>query len=228
MWIPTTPSAPHSGKSAYAHAGYFRCGFSEEAAMTVTEGPALGGAGGPDAAAGDERLTMAPYTIQAKTAEPGQAVRGRDAELAALAEHLGQLRSGVGTVALIEGGAGMGKSRVLGEVAAMARRLSIRVGIGEANLGDSVVPLSALMEALLDGSSPILGRAGLRDAHTSLNHRYWLLQDLEALLKRAALEVPVLVCVDDLQWADSWTAAALRALPARLATAPGSGGLRCR
>ena len=158
--------------------------------------------------------------IRAKAAEPTQPVRGRDIELTALSEHLDRLLSGVGTVVLVQGGAGMGKSRLLAEVAAMARRLSIRVGVGVADPGDSMVQLSALMEALFAGPSPILRRAGLRDAHTSLEQRYWLLQDLEALLERAALEAPLLVCLDDLQWADTGTAAALRALPARLATVP--------
>ena len=149
-----------------------------------------------------------------------QPVRGRDSELSALRRHLDQILSGAGTVALVEGGAGMGKSRLLAEVAAMARGLAIKVGIGVADPGDSVVQLSALMEALFAGPSPILGRGGLGDAHTSPEQRYWLLQDLEALLERAALEAPLLVCLDDLQWADSGTAAALRTLPARLATVP--------
>ena len=102
----------------------------------------------------------------------------------------------------------------------MARHLGIRAGVGVADPGDRVVQLSALMEALFAGPAPILGRAGLSDAHTSPEQRYWLLQDLEALLERAALEAPLLVCLDDLQWADSGTAAALRVLPARLATVP--------
>lgn len=163
---------------------------------------------------------MASHAIRAKAAGPTQPVRGRDIELTALGEHLDQLLSGMGTVVLVEGGAGMGKSRLLAEVAAMARRLSIRAGVGVADPGDSMVQLSALMEALFAGPSPILPRAGLRDAHASLEQRYWLLQDLEALLERAALEAPLLVCLDDLQWADTGTAAALRALPARLATVP--------
>ena len=50
--------------------------------------------------------------------------------------------------------------------------------------------------------------------------RYWLLQDLEAMLERAALDGPLLISLDDLQWADSGTAAALRALPVRLADLP--------
>ena len=147
-------------------------------------------------------------------------VRGRDAELTLLGQHLDQLLSGFGSVVVVEGGAGMGKSRLLGEVAAMARRLSIRVGGGAADPGDTVVQLSVLMEALFEGASPILDRTALGDAHASPEQRYWLLQDLEALLERAALETPLLVCLDDVQWADSGTAAALRALPSRLATVP--------
>jgi predicted ATPase len=113
-----------------------------------------------------------------------QPVRGRDIELTALRVHLDQVVSGAGTVALVEGGAGMGKSRLLAEVAAMARGLAIKVGVGVADPEDSVVQLSALMEALFAGPSPILGRARLRDASTSPEQRYWLLQDLEALLER--------------------------------------------
>ena len=102
----------------------------------------------------------------------------------------------------------------------MARGLAIRAGVGVADPADRVVQLSALMEALFAGPSPVLGRGGLGGAHTSPEQRYWLLQDLEALLERAAFEAPLLVCLDDLQWADSGTAAALRTLPARLATVP--------
>jgi DNA-binding CsgD family transcriptional regulator len=152
--------------------------------------------------------------------ETSQPLRGRDGELAVLAAHLGQVRAGAGRVILIEGGAGMGKSRLLEEVGTIARGLSIRVGTGVADAGESVVQLSALMEALFGGPSPLLERAALRDDHTSPEQRYWLLQDLEALLERAALQAPLLVCLDDIQWADSGTAAALRTLPAWLGSVP--------
>jgi DNA-binding CsgD family transcriptional regulator len=158
--------------------------------------------------------------LRAAESAPLPTVRGRDAELTILGQHLDQLLSGVGMVVLVEGGAGMGKSRLLGEVAAMAGRLSIRVGAGVADPGDTVVQLSVLMEALFVGPSPILQRTALGDAHASPEQRYWLLQDLEALLEGAALKGPLLVCLDDVQWADSGTAAALRALPFRLATVP--------
>ena len=163
---------------------------------------------------------MARQALRAKERGPKETVRGRDSELTVLGQQLDQLLSGVGTVVLVEGGAGMGKSRLLEEVAAMAGRLSIRVGRGTADPADTVVQLAALMEALFDGPSPILERTELGDAHASPEQRYWLLQDLEALLEGAALKGPLLICLDDLQWADSGTAAALRALPSRLGTVP--------
>src|ERR1700689_1248097 len=138
---------------------------------------------------------MAPQMGRPTESAHLQTVRGRDAELTLLGQHLDQLLSGVGSVVLVEGGAGMGKSRLLGEVAGMARRLSIRVGGGAADPGDTVVQLSVLMEALFEGPSPILERTALGDAHASPEQRYWLLQDLEALLERAALKAPLLVCL---------------------------------
>src|SRR6202790_4757872 len=168
----------------------------------------------------DRGPIVAPQMDRAVKTASSQVVRGRDTELTTLGQHLDRLLSGVGTVVLMEGGAGMGKSRLLGEVAAMAHRLSIRVGCGVADPGDTAVQLSVLMEALFEGPSAILERTALGDAHASPEQRYWLLQDLEALLEGAALETPLLVCLDDVQWADSGTSAALRALPARLASVP--------
>src|ERR1700678_4489125 len=158
--------------------------------------------------------------VRATERAPIQTVRGRDAELTVLGQHLDQVLSGIGSVVLVEGGAGMGKSRLLAEVAEMARRLAIRVGGGVADPGDTVVQLSVLLEALFEGPSPILERTALGDAHASPEQRYWLLQDLEALLEAAALQGPLLVCLDDIQWADSGTAAVLRSLRSRPATAP--------
>jgi DNA-binding CsgD family transcriptional regulator len=147
-------------------------------------------------------------------------VRGRDAELTLIGEHLDRLLSGVGTVVVIEGRAGMGKSRLLAEVAAMAGRLSMAVGRGGADPGDRIVQLAPLLGALVEGPAPILERDALRDAATSAEQRYWLLHDIEALLEQVAIDTPVVICLDDLQWADSGTAAALRTLPARLSTVP--------
>ena len=121
---------------------------------------------------------------------------------------------------LLEGEPGMGKTRLLAEADRVAGRLAFRVGAGAAEPGGGVVELAPLMTALFDGSRPLLERSGLAELRSLPERRYWLLQDLEMLLERAALDGPLLISLDDLQWADSGTAAALLALPARLADLP--------
>ena len=147
-------------------------------------------------------------------------IRGRDAELAVLGELLGRVRSGSGAVLLVEGAPGMGKSRLIGEGVRMARRLSFPVGIGAAEPSESVAELAPLLRALFDGPEPLLDRAGLSSLHAAPEQRYWRLQALQSLLERAAMDSPLLIFLDDLQWADTGTVAALRALPPRLASLP--------
>jgi hypothetical protein len=147
-------------------------------------------------------------------------IRGRDAELGVLGEQLDRVRSGSGAILLIEGAAGMGKSRLIGEGVRMAHRLSLPFGIGAAEPSESVAELAPLLRALFDGPEPLLDRAGLSSLHAAPEQRYWRLQDLQSLLERAALDSPLLIFLDDVQWVDSGTAAALRALPPRLASLP--------
>jgi DNA-binding CsgD family transcriptional regulator len=147
-------------------------------------------------------------------------IRGRDAELVALGEQFAQVRSGSGSVLLIEGAAGMGKSRLIAECVRMAERLSLPTGIGAAEPSESVAELAPLLRALFDGPEPLLDRAGLSSIDMAPEQRYWRLQELQSQLERAALDSPLLIFLDDVQWVDSGSAAALRVLPPRLASLP--------
>src|SRR5258706_13209546 len=91
-------------------------------------------------------------------------VRGRDDELGVVESHLDDLATGTGTVLMVEGQAGMGKSRFLDEVEALALRRSMRVGRGSGDPGDTIVQLAPMLEALCDGPTPILRRGAVRDA----------------------------------------------------------------
>ena len=146
--------------------------------------------------------------------------RGRDAELAALGEQLARVRSGSGSVLLIEGAAGMGKSRLIAEGVRMARRVSLPAGIGAAEPSESVAELAPLLRALFDGPEPLLDRAGLSRLHVAPEQRYWRLQELQSQLERAAMYSPLLIFLDDVQWLDSGSAAALRVLAPRLGSLP--------
>src|SRR5215212_5996934 len=80
---------------------------------------------------------------------------GRDAELAALLRRLADAGRGQGGVALLAGEPGIGKTRLLAELAERARRDGWRVLAGHAYDTEGMPPYLPFLEAL---------RAHLRDA----------------------------------------------------------------
>ena len=151
---------------------------------------------------------------------PAGKVHGRDAELARIRGELDRLSDGAQAVIVVEGAAGMGKSRLLTEVSLIARGLGIRVGSSAADPSETVVELAALLAALFDGAEPLLDHDGLGALHAQPEQRFWLLRDLQQLIERAALESPLLISIDDAHWADGGTVAAIRTLPMRLMGLP--------
>jgi predicted ATPase len=151
--------------------------------------------------------------LSGRTSSRATALRGRDAELGAISEQLAAVRAGRGSVVLVEGRPGLGKSRLLDEGARIAARLRVGVGAAAAEPREGVVPMRPLMKALFEGEEPILKRSALPDLRASAEQFYWLMQEIETLLEQASVRTPLLVCLDDLQWADRATIAALRALP---------------
>ena len=147
-------------------------------------------------------------------------LRGRGGELAAIAARLDEVRSGVGSVIIVEGRAGLGKTRLLDACASMAAERSFRVGRGAAEPHRRAVDLDALFDALFAGDRPLIARDALSDLHASPEQRFWLLQDIQALIEEAALRDPLLICLDDLHWAGDGCAVAMRQLPQRLASFP--------
>src|SRR5712692_10507270 len=158
--------------------------------------------------------------MAARPAAPAQPLRGRDAEMAAINAALGDARDGRGGVLLVEGGPGLGKSRLLEEAVSLAGRAGVRAAMGRADADDNVVPMAPLMSSCFGGNAPLLDRDDLSALRALREDRYWVLLELEALLERAALQHPMLICLDDLQWADAGTLEALRVLPARLGSVP--------
>jgi DNA-binding CsgD family transcriptional regulator len=150
----------------------------------------------------------------------GPPLRGRGDELAAIGARLDEVRSGVGSVIIVEGRAGLGKTRLLDACASMAAERSFRVGRGVMELSRRVVELDALFDALFEGDKPLVARDALSDLHASPEQRFWLLQDIQALIEAAALKDPLLICLDDLHWGGAGCAVAMRQLPQRLASLP--------
>ena len=118
---------------------------------------------------------------------------------------------------MVEGRAGFGKTRLLKAAAELARDGGARVGFASAEEAGQAVPMVTLMSMLFAGPDPLLDRTRLRDLPSSPEQRFWLIQELAELLEEAALQQPLLLCIDDLQWADPGTLVALRSLPEQLA-----------
>jgi hypothetical protein len=70
----------------------------------------------------------------------------------------------------------------LEECAALAARISFRVGQGVAEPGRSVVDLEALLNALFGGDQPLLARTSLYSLQASAEQTFWLLQDIQSLI----------------------------------------------
>jgi DNA-binding CsgD family transcriptional regulator len=146
-------------------------------------------------------------------------LRGREQELAVIHRRLSQVRAGTGCVVLVEGSAGLGKTRLLDECVSMAGQLSFRVGRGAAEPG-RLIELGALFDALFEGDPPLADRRALNDVHASSEFLFWLLQDVQSLIEEAALKNPVLICLDDLHWSGNSLSFAMRQLPSRLSSLP--------
>jgi len=137
----------------------------------------------------------------------------------AIRRRLSKVRAGTGCVVVVEGSAGLGKTRLLDECVSMAGELSFRVGRGAAEPG-RVIELGALFDALFEGDPPLADRRALNDVHASSELLFWLLQDVQSLIEEAALKDPVLICLDDLHWGGASLSLAMRQLPMRLSSLP--------
>ena len=144
--------------------------------------------------------------------------RGRDDELAFIDARLDALSRGHGGVVCVEGAPGSGKTRLLAEAYAAAVRRGIRAFRGGADPDEHFVPLGPLLDGLLSGVEPLLDAATVRELSATPDQRFWLLQELQDRLEQTALDTPLLIVLDDMQWCDDLTLLALRTLSARLSS----------
>jgi DNA-binding CsgD family transcriptional regulator len=204
--------------------------------------------------------------VRERPAEPTDltctAFVGRQRELEALLRHLEAAGAGAGRVALVAGEAGIGKTRLLAELADRARARGWRVLVGRADESEAMPPYFAFSEALRDyvRTAPLeLLRAQLGDEAPEValvvrevrrrlpelppsqplrpeRERYRLLDSIAEFLLAIALDVAagndgvsaghgsdgrgLLLCLDDLHWADTPSLLLLQHLARRIAGAP--------
>jgi DNA-binding CsgD family transcriptional regulator/tetratricopeptide (TPR) repeat protein len=156
--------------------------------------------------------------LTARPAKPAGhiAMRGRRAEWQQVRELLRRAQRGLGGVLLVDGAAGMGKSLLLREAAREAAGQGFSLAAGRGDQLGRHVPFFALLAALHQplGSSGAADRPGPPDITAGR------IGQLQAHLEQRAAAGPVLVSLDDLQWASPATLLALRVLPRELASCP--------
>ena len=154
---------------------------------------------------------------------------GRDEELARLAGVLERARAGTAGAVLIAGDAGVGKTRVLDEVAARATGAGMTVLTGHCvDLGDvglPYLPFTEILGVLADderfaaalAAHPAVDRllgAG-SDAARDAGGRLRLFEGIAGLLADLSDIAPLLLVLEDLHWADQSSRDLLRFLLSR-------------
>jgi DNA-binding CsgD family transcriptional regulator len=146
------------------------------------------------------------------------AMRGRETEWRLVRDLLRRAQQGIGGVLLVDGEWGMGKSLLLRESEREAATQGFSLASGSADQMGQVMPFAALLAAVHQPFDKLaLGDDHQPDLPDSL---HWQIAQLQAGLERRAAAAPVLVSLDDLQWASPATLLALRMLPRELARYP--------
>ena len=139
-------------------------------------------------------------------------IRGRADELKVIGALVGVLVQGRGGVLVIEGPPGIGKSRLLTEVMALADKSGVRALFGEAFEYQQTVPFFSLFMATLRADPPVGDADALRRLGGSADLRYWVVHDLADAIHAAAAQTPLAIVLEDIHWADNGTLLALRSL----------------
>ena len=154
------------------------------------------------------RWTAAPAVRSAG----GEVMRGRGAEQKIVRDLLRCAQQGRGGVVLVEGEPGMGKSLLLREATDEAARRGFSLAAGAADQLSRAIPFFPLRAALPEP----FARLTADNHHDLPEAAAWWLSQMSAHLEQRAAANPVLVCLDDLQWASPATLAVLGTLPREL------------
>lgn len=151
-------------------------------------------------------------------------LRGRADEVrVALAVLRRTAGSGQGAMLVVSGEGGIGKTALLREICDQASATRVAVGAGRAEEFDQIAAMAPVMLALRSGREPLLSHDGFAALARIQQQRLWVVDVIVDELETRAVRQPVVVCVDDFQWADPSSVFALGVLPERLAGSPWCG-----
>jgi DNA-binding SARP family transcriptional activator len=196
-------------------------------------------ASAPDAPA--RRLERPEIRARLAPREHDAALVGRDSELTALRQAMAAAWAGQGRVVTLVGEAGIGKTRLVQELAAEAVERGGQVVLGRAHDLEQILPFRPWVDALrgvqalwgdgtLDGLGPAwraelawlfpeLVEPGTRLPAASQEH-VQLFEAVTRLIEQLGARHPLLVVLEDLHWADEMSLRLLAFVARRLLTQP--------
>lgn len=142
---------------------------------------------------------------------------GRDREVDVLRAAIGAAGSGRGQVVLIDGEPGIGKSRLVASAVDDARAAGFEAFVAGCDDLAAPRPFGPLGAALRVDPDTLADAAG---AASTPGLQYRVVEALSAVVERLAEEAPLVLALDDLQWADASTLVAVRSIARRIETLP--------
>ena len=164
---------------------------------------------------------------------------GRERERARLQALLDDARRGRGGVVVIEGEAGIGKSRLLAELVMAAWQAALRVLTGRCHASEQILPFGPWADALRAGRiarddavlrelepfqradlAQLLPELGDPDCPPSSGDARRLFESITRLLEAMAATTPTVLVLDDAHWADDMSLRLLAFVARRTADRP--------
>jgi DNA-binding CsgD family transcriptional regulator/tetratricopeptide (TPR) repeat protein len=138
----------------------------------------------------------------------------------ALSALRGASQHGTSSSVVICGPAGIGKTALLAEICEHATRMKIRVGRSKCDPIEQIWPGAPVIAALRSGQDPLTTAEQYEQIARVIGEPLLLADRIACRLEDLAAVHPLLVAIDDLQWADQVSRFLLRSLLSRLAGLP--------
>lgn len=145
---------------------------------------------------------------------------GRDRDLTVLRDALDSARDGMGSTVVIEGEPGIGKSRLLQELVEAAAADRVTALMTGCDIAEQTAPFAPVVRLLGVDALSYGDAEDAEDPSAAPGLRFRAIEAIGAKVELLAGGGPILLVIDDLQWADESTLHAVRSIASRIGPLP--------